>query len=71
LTLVNQKRRTETDHRNRETISRVDYHCHISMTEYSDIENPSVISVTKEEFLADLDEADIERAVILSDNMSP
>ncbi len=67
MTLVSQKRRTETDYRNRETIHRVDYHCHISMREYSDIENPRVISVTKEEFLADLDEAGIERAVILSD----
>ena len=67
MTLVSQKRRTETDYRNRETIPRVDYHCHISMMEYSDIENPTVISVTKDEFLADLDEAGIERAVILSD----
>jgi predicted TIM-barrel fold metal-dependent hydrolase len=67
LTLVSQKRRTETDNRKHETIPRVDYHCHISMMEYSDIDNPTVISVTKEEFLADLDEAGIERAVILSD----
>jgi len=46
---------------------RVDYHCHISMTEYSDIEHPTVVSVTLEEFLADLDEAGIEKAVVLAD----
>jgi predicted TIM-barrel fold metal-dependent hydrolase len=46
---------------------RVDYHCHISMTEYADIEHPTVVSVTMEEFLADLDEAGFERAVVLSD----
>jgi len=46
---------------------RVDYHCHISMTEYADIEHPTVVSVTMEEFVADLDEADIDRAVVLSD----
>lgn len=46
---------------------RVDYHCHISMMEYSDIENPTVISVTKEEFIADLDDAHMDLAVILSD----
>ncbi len=46
---------------------KVDYHCHISMTEYSDIEHPTVVSVTKEEFLADLDEAGINMAVVLSD----
>jgi len=45
----------------------VDYHCHISMTEYADIEHPTVISVTMEEFVADLDEADIDRAIVLSD----
>jgi len=37
------------------------------MTEYADIEHPTVVSVTKEEFVADLDEADIDRAVVLSD----
>jgi len=46
---------------------RVDYHCHISMTEYADIENPTVVSVTLEEFLADLDEAGFQKAVVLSD----
>ncbi len=46
---------------------RVDYHCHISMVEYADVENPTVVSVTIEEFLADLDEAGFKKAVILSD----
>ena len=46
---------------------RVDYHCHISMTEYADIENPTVVSVTLEEFLADLNEAGFQKAVVLSD----
>ncbi len=46
---------------------KVDYHCHISMTEYADIENPTVVSVTLEEFLADLDEAGFQKAVVLSD----
>lgn len=46
----------------------MDYHCHISMTEYSDIQHPTVVSVTLEEFLADLDEAGIERAVLLADS---
>ena len=45
----------------------MDYHCHISMTEYSDPENPTLVSVTAEEFLADLDEANIDVAVVLSD----
>ena len=53
--------------REREGGPRVDYHCHISMTEYSDIDNPTVVSVTAEEFLADLDEARIDVAVVLSD----
>jgi len=48
-------------------LPKVDYHCHISMTEYTDIEHPTVVSVTREEFLADLDEAGINRAVVLSD----
>lgn len=48
-------------------LPKVDYHCHISMTEYADIEHPTVVSVTREEFLADLDEAGIDRAVVLSD----
>jgi hypothetical protein len=45
----------------------VDYHCHISMTEYANIEHPTVVSVDKDEFIADLDEAGIGRAVVLSD----
>jgi len=45
----------------------VDYHCHISMTEYADIEHPTVVSVDKDEFIADLDEAGVGRAVVLSD----
>lgn len=45
----------------------VDYHCHISMTEYADIERPTVVSVDKDEFIADLDEAGMGRAVVLSD----
>ncbi len=49
------------------SVPKVDYHCHISMTEYADIEHPTVVSVTKEEFVADLDEAGIDRAVVLSD----
>jgi predicted TIM-barrel fold metal-dependent hydrolase len=37
------------------------------MTEYSDIEHPPVVSVTQEEFIADLEEAGFEKAVVLSD----
>lgn len=37
------------------------------MMEYSDLENPTVISVTKEEFITDLDAAGINKAVVLSD----
>ena len=48
-------------------IPKVDYHCHISMTEYSDPANPTIISVSKEEFLADLQEAGIDKAIVLSD----
>ena len=58
----------EVSYRELRAATRVDYHCHLSMTEYSDIERPTVISVTREEFLADLDEAGIEKAVILSDS---
>jgi len=47
---------------------RVDYHCHISMTEYIDPEHPKVISVSMEEFLADLDAAGFDMAVVLSDS---
>jgi len=46
---------------------KVDYHCHISITEYTDPANPTIISVSVEEFLADLDEAGIKKAVVLSD----
>ena len=53
------------------SLPKVDYHCHISMTEYADIEHPTVVSVTREEFLADLDEAGIDRAVVLSDMRTP
>ncbi|MEE8355639.1 MAG: amidohydrolase family protein [Candidatus Bathyarchaeia archaeon] len=49
----------------------MDYHCHISMTEYADIENPTVVSVTLEEFIADLDEAGFQKAVVLSDKRTP
>ena len=59
------RQRTET--KARSGGPRVDYHCHISMTEYSDIENPTLVSVTVEEFLADLDEAGIDVAIVLSD----
>ncbi len=48
-------------------VPKVDYHCHISMTEYADPSNPTVITVSREEFIADLDEAEIDKAVILSD----
>ena len=51
----------------RKEAPRVDYHCHISMTEYADIENPTVVSVTLDEFIADLDEAGFQKAVVLSD----
>jgi hypothetical protein len=37
------------------------------MTEYANIEHPTVVSVDKDEFIADLDEAGIGRAVVLSD----
>ena len=48
-------------------LPKVDYHCHISITEYSDPRNPTVIQVSREEFLADLQEAGIDKAIILSD----
>lgn len=46
---------------------KVDYHCHVSITEYSDPANPTIIGVTQEEFKADLHEAGIDKAVVLSD----
>ncbi|TFH17447.1 hypothetical protein E4H04_04980 [Candidatus Bathyarchaeota archaeon] len=48
-------------------IPRVDYHCHISITEYTDPANPTIITVSQEEFIADLQEAGIDKAVVLSD----
>jgi len=52
----------------RETgLPKVDYHCHISITEYSDPANPTIIAVSKDEFIADLQEAEIDKAVVLSD----
>ncbi|MBN2336576.1 hypothetical protein JXL21_13540, partial [Candidatus Bathyarchaeota archaeon] len=48
-------------------LPKVDYHCHISITEYTDPANPTVISVSRDEFLADLHEAGIDKAVVLSD----
>jgi predicted TIM-barrel fold metal-dependent hydrolase len=47
-------------------LPKVDYHCHINITEYTDPAHPTIISVSVEEFLADLDEADIRKAVVLS-----
>ena len=49
------------------SLPKVDYHCHISITEYSDPANPTVVSVNLEEFQADLQEAGIDKAVVLSD----
>ena len=37
------------------------------MTEYSDPAHPTIVSVTKEEFIADLQEAGIDKAIVLSD----
>ena len=48
-------------------LPKVDYHCHISMTEYTDPAKPTVVSVSQEEFLADLQDADIDKAIVLSD----
>jgi predicted TIM-barrel fold metal-dependent hydrolase len=47
---------------------RVDYHCHISMMEYADISSPRLVSVSREQFIADLDEAGFKLAVVLSDS---
>ncbi|MBD3207632.1 amidohydrolase family protein [Candidatus Bathyarchaeota archaeon] len=57
----------ETRVNRRRDLPKVDYHCHISITEYSDPSNPTVISVNLDEFRADLNEAGIDKAVILSD----
>jgi predicted TIM-barrel fold metal-dependent hydrolase len=48
-------------------LQKVDYHCHTSITEYTDPAHPTIISVSVDEFLADLDEARIDRAIVLSD----
>ena len=47
---------------------RVDYHCHISMMEYADISHPTVVSVSKDEFIADLDAAGFDKAMVLSNS---
>ena len=62
MSLTSQREKIEMSLKEVRATPRVDYHCHVSMTESSDIENPTVISVTREEFLADLDEAGIEKA---------
>lgn len=66
MSITLQDVKNEVGHR-KISVPRVDYHCHISMTEYADIENPTVVSVIKEEFIADLDEGGIDKAVVLSD----
>ena len=63
-----QSLRQRTDMKVRSGGPRVDYHCHTSITEYSNPENPTLVSVSVEEFLADLDEAGIDVAVVLSDD---
>ena len=60
-------KKIESDSEGTGILPRVDYHCHISMMEYADLDNPTIVSVTKEEFINDLDEAGIDKAVILSD----
>lgn len=47
---------------------RVDYHCHISMMEYADIAHPTVVSVSMDEFISDLDAGGFNKAVVLSDS---
>ena len=46
---------------------RVDNHCHISMTEYADIQNPTVVSVTLEEFLTALNLGVIKKLIFGTD----
>ena len=66
MTLQQQTRRTTQTH------PKVDYHCHIDITEYTDPAHPTVIHVTPDEFRADLQEAGIDKAVILaSHNTTP
>jgi hypothetical protein len=43
----------------RSRLPKIDYHCHISMTEYTDPGHLTRLSVSKEEFLADLQEVGI------------
>jgi predicted TIM-barrel fold metal-dependent hydrolase len=50
---------------------RVDVHCHISMLEYTDPRHPRVVTVSREEFLSDLDAAGFDLAVVLSDRGTP
>ncbi len=57
----------EAQERRASGLPKVDYHCHISITEYTDPAHPTIITVSAEEFLADLDEAGIDKAVVLSD----
>jgi predicted TIM-barrel fold metal-dependent hydrolase len=64
LSLAFQEKVREVKKRGR--LHRVDYHCHISMTEYADPDHPTRLSVSKEEFLADLHEAGIDKAVVLA-----
>ncbi|HUV55140.1 MAG TPA: hypothetical protein VMW03_08045, partial [Candidatus Krumholzibacteriaceae bacterium] len=59
--------RREKNNAARPVLPKVDYHCHISITEYSDPANPTVVTVSLEEFQADLQEAGIDKAVVLSD----
>jgi len=38
------------------------------MKEYADIDHPTVVTVSKEEFISDLDDAGFEKAIVLSDS---
>ncbi len=67
MSLSMQEERTKVEREGSDLALKVDYHCHISMMEYADIANPTLVSVTSEEFIADLDEAGIDLAVVLSD----
>ncbi|MBS7630264.1 amidohydrolase [Candidatus Bathyarchaeota archaeon] len=58
----------ETTFRRGKSSPRVDYHCHISMKEYADIDHPTIVTVSKEEFISDLDAAGFDKAVVLSDS---
>lgn len=50
----------------RSRLPRVDCHCHIIMTEYANPDHPIRLSVSKEEFLADLQEVGIDRTMVLA-----